>query len=168
MCEAYNNQYKTNFKCLMPPNLFGQNDNYHKNNSHFLPALIRKIYISKKKNLRFIKLWGTGRAKREVMHVDDLADACLFFLEKKTKHVLINVGSGIEYSILNFAKIIMKKFNVKLNIKFSGPKIDGTPRKILNTKISKQYGWKSKISLSKALDITIKDFLEKKLCDKRG
>ena len=162
MCEAYNYQYKTNFKCLMPPNLFGQNDNYDEKNSHFLPALIRKIYNSKKKNLKALELWGTGKAKREVMHVDDLADACLYFLEKKTNHSLINVGSGIEHTVLNYAKIIMKKFNVSLKVKFSGPKINGTPRKLLQSKLANKYGWRSKTNLDKALDITINDFLKNK------
>ena len=160
MCEAYNKQFNTNFKCLMPCNLFGQNDNYDEKNSHFFPALIKKIYKAKKNKKNYIELWGTGKAKREVMHSDDLADACLFFLEKKTKHYLINIGSGIEHTILDYAKIIMKKFDLKLKIKFSGPKIDGTPRKLLNTKLAKKYGWKSKINLDKSLDITINDFIK--------
>ncbi len=160
MCEAYNKQFSTNFKCLMPCNLFGQNDNYDEKNSHFFPALIKKIYKAKKNKKNYIELWGTGKAKREVMHSDDLADACLFFLEKKTKHYLINIGSGIEHTILDYAKIIMKKFDLKLKIKFSGPKIDGTPRKLLNTKLAKKYGWKSKINLDKSLDITINDFIK--------
>ena len=163
MCEAYNKQYKTNYKCLMPCNLFGQNDNYDKLNSHFLPAIIRKIYNAKKNKIKFIELWGSGKAKREVMHVDDFAEACLFFLEKKTQHTLINIGSGIENSIINYAKIIMKKFDIKLKIKFSGPKMDGTPRKLLNTKLAKKYGWNSKINLDKALDLTIDDFIKNKL-----
>ena len=160
MCEAYNKQFNTNFKCLMPCNLFGQNDNYDEKNSHFFPALIKKIYKAKKNKKNYIELWGTGKAKREVMHADDLADACLFFLEKKTKHYLINIGSGIEHTILDYAKIIMKKFDLKLKIKYSGPKIDGTPRKLLNTKLAKKYGWKSKINLDKSLDLTINDFIK--------
>ena len=163
MCEAYNKQFQINYKCLMPCNMFGPNDNYNDKNSHFFPALIKKIYKAKKNKKNYIKLWGTGKAKREVIYVDDLANACLFFLEKKTKHYLINIGSGIEYTISDYAKIIMKKFDIKLKIKFSGPKMDGTPRKLLNTKLAKKYGWNSKINLDKALDLTIDDFIKNKL-----
>ena len=163
MCEAYNKQFQINYKCLMPCNMFGPNDNYDDKNSHFFPALIKKIYKAKKNKKNYIKLWGTGKAKREVLYVDDLANACLFFLEKKTKHYLINIGSGIEYTISDYAKIIMKKFDIKLKIKFSGPKMDGTPRKLLNTKLAKKYGWNSKINLDKALDLTIDDFIKNKL-----
>ena len=163
MCEAYNKQFQINYKCLMPCNMFGPNDNYDDKNSHFFPALIKKIYKAKKNKKNYIKLWGTGKAKREVIYVDDLANACLFFLEKKTKHYLINIGSGIEYTISDYAKIIMKKFDIKLKIKFSGPKIDGTPRKLLNSKLAKKYGWNSKINLNKALDLTIDDFIKNKM-----
>ena len=163
MCEAYNKQFQFNYKCLMPCNMFGPNDNYDDKNSHFFPALIKKIYKAKKNKKNYIKLWGTGKAKREVLYVDDLANACLFFLEKKTKHYLINIGSGIEHTISDYAKIIMKKFDIKLKIKFSGPKMDGTPRKLLNTKLAKKYGWNSKINLDKALDLTIDDFIKNKL-----
>ena len=102
MCESYNLQYGTNYKCIMPTNTFGPNDNYHSLNSHFFPALIKKIHeikIGKKNN---ITLWGDGSAKREVIYVDDLADACIFFMNKKTKHTLINIGTGKDYSILNY------------------------------------------------------------------
>ena len=101
MCQSYNEQYKLNFKSLMPTNTFGPNDNYDKNNSHFFPALIRKVHQAKLTKKNFITLWGDGKPKREVIHVDDLADACLFFMKKKTKHSLINIGTGKEYILSN-------------------------------------------------------------------
>ncbi len=157
MCESYNYQYKTNYKCLMPCNLYGPNDNYHPENSHFLPALLNKIYQSKIKQKKIVKIWGTGKPKREVMFVDDLADACIFFLKIKTKETLINIGSGEEMNILQFTKFIIKKLNTKMKIQKDLSKPDGTPRKIVDISIAKKYGWKSKISFSDGLDITYKD-----------
>ena len=117
MCESYNLQYKTNYKCLMPTNTFGPNDNYDLLNSHFFPALIRKIHelkITKKKELI---LWGNGKAKRELIFVDDLADACVFFMKKRIKETLINIGTGKDYFIFEYAKkmlnlIIPEKKNI--------------------------------------------------------
>ncbi len=103
MCESYNQQYKLNYICLMPPNLYGPNDNYDLNKSHFFPALIKKIHLAKMKKKNYINLWGDGKAKRELMYVDDLARACEFFLKNKTKHTLINVGTGEEKTIKNFS-----------------------------------------------------------------
>jgi GDP-L-fucose synthase len=160
MCESYNFQYKTNYKCLMPCNLYGPNDNYDLKNSHFLPALISKIYTAKIKKKKYFELWGTGKPKRELMYVDDLADACIFFLNKKTKETLINIGSGNEMKIVDYAKFIIKILKANLQIKFDASKPDGTPRKIVDTKIAKKYGWKSKISFEKGLKLTYRDFLE--------
>ena len=108
MCESYNEQYGTNYKCLMPTNTFGPNDNYHSLNSHFFPALIKKIHKLKKKNKKEIVLWGNGKAKREVIFVDDLADACVYFMKKKTRENLINIGTGNEYTIVDYVKFISK------------------------------------------------------------
>jgi GDP-L-fucose synthase len=162
MCESYNFQYKTNFKCLMPCNVYGPNDNYDLQTSHFFPALIAKIIAAKKNNKNSITLWGTGRAKRELMYVDDLADACLYFLQKKTSHSLINIGSGIEKSILDYAKLISKIFNKKIDFKFDKSKPDGMKRKLVDTKLAKTYGWKSKITLEEGLKLTIAAFKKKK------
>ena len=118
MCEAYNEQYNTNYVCLMPTNLYGPNDNYDLQHSHFYPALISKIYEAKKKKLKYITIWGNGSPKRELMYVDDLAMACEFFLKKKTNHTLINIGSGQEKTILGFCKFLMKQMGVNLKIKF--------------------------------------------------
>ena len=104
MCENYNLQYKTNYKCLMPTNTFGPNDNYHKVNSHFFPALIRKINNIKKNNKKNLIIWGDGSAEREIIYVDDLADACVYFMNKKIKETVINIGSGKEYRVKDYAK----------------------------------------------------------------
>ena len=112
LCESYNFQYKMNYKCLMPCNLYGPNDSYDLNNSHFFPALISKCITAKKKNKKTITLWGSGKPKRELMYVDDLADACIYFINKKTNETLINVGSGMEKSIIDFTKFILKKLNL--------------------------------------------------------
>lgn len=161
MCEAYNNQYGLNYLCLMPTNLYGPNDNYNLLSSHFFPALIKKIHDAKIKKKKNLLLWGNGRAKREMMYVEDIADACEYFMRKKTRHSLINIGSGIENTIENYAKFIMNKLNLKLNIQKDLSKPNGTPRKILSTKLAKKYGWKSKINLDVGFNLTYKDFLKK-------
>ena len=169
MCESYNFQYKSNYKCLMPCNTYGPNDNYNLQTSHFFPALIRKIYIAVKKKQKTIKLWGTGKPKRELMYVDDLADACIFFMNKKTKHSLINIGSEEEKTIADFANFILKNFKTNLKIKFdNNKKLDGTPRKVLDCKIAKSYGWRKKISLQKGFDLTFNDFLGKKFLNSKN
>ena len=160
MCEAYNQQYNTNFICLMPTNLYGPKDNYNLKSSHFFPALISKIHYAKLKNKKTITIWGDGTPKRELMYVDDLANACEYFLKKNTKHSLINIGSGEEKTILNFSKFIMKNLDVKCKINFDKKKPNGTPRKILNSNLAKSYGWKSKISLQKGFKLTYSSFLE--------
>jgi GDP-L-fucose synthase len=115
LIEAFNKQYKTNYICLMPCNLFGPNDNYNLQNSHFLPALIKKIFVaSKKKNNKLVKLWGTGKPLREVLYVDEVAKACEFFLKKKTNHSLINIGSSTEMTIKEYANIIKRKIDSRV------------------------------------------------------
>lgn len=151
MCESYNMQYGTNFKCLMPTNTYGPNDNYDLLTSHFYPALIMKIFKAKKNKKNSIVLWGNGKAKREIMYVDDLADACIFFLTKKTKESLINIGSGIEKTVQQYAKFIIKNFNTNLKIKYDPTKPNGTPRKILDCSIAKSYGWEPKYDLKMGL-----------------
>ena len=161
MCESYNIQYGTNYKCLMPSNTYGPNDNYNLQNSHFFPALIRKIHDSKIKKVNKIILWGTGKPKRELIYVDDVADACIFFLNKKTKESLINIGTGKDIKIEQYAKSIMKFLNIKINIHFDKTKPDGTPRKLLDTTIAKKYGWRPKISLKDGFFLTYADYLKK-------
>ena len=162
MCESYNKQYNTNYICLMPTNLYGPNDNYDLSTSHFYPALISKIFLAKKKRRNLITIWGNGKAKRELLYVDDLADACEFFLKKKVKHTLINIGSGEEKTIKGYCDFLIKKFKVKLNIRFDRKKPNGTPRKIVDTSLARSYGWKSKVKLNDGFEPTLKDFLKKK------
>jgi GDP-L-fucose synthase len=160
MCESYNFQYGTNYKCLMPCNLYGLNDNYNLKTSHFFPALISKIdnaIINKKKE---IVLWGSGKPKRELMYSDDLADACIYFLQKKTKETLINIGSGKEMTIIDYAKFILKKLNGNILIKLDKSKPDGTLRKIIDSTIAFKYGWSPKISLEKGFDLTYADYIK--------
>ena len=161
MCESYNKQYNTNYICLMPTNLYGPNDNYDLQTSHFFPALISKIHFAKRNKDKFITIWGDGSPRRELMYVDDLADACEFFLKKKTNHALINVGSGQEKTILEYCKFISKKININLRIRFDKYKPNGTPRKKLNSNLAKKYGWKSKFNLNKGFDLTYNDYLKK-------
>tara|TARA_B100001564_G_scaffold352236_1_gene359290 strand:- start:995 stop:1930 length:936 start_codon:yes stop_codon:yes gene_type:complete len=160
MCEAYNEQYNLDYLSLMPTNLYGPGDNYDLKNSHFFPALISKIHSAKIKKQKKVEIWGNGKAKRELMYVDDLAEACEFFMRKKTKHSLINIGSGEEKTIKDFAKFIMKKIGVKLDIKLNLNKPSGTPRKILSTKLVNSYGWKSKTDLGQGFETTYMDFLK--------
>ena len=142
MCEFYSYVHKINYKTLMPPNLYGPNDNYDLNNSHFYPALLKKIYIAKKNNKKFLNVWGTGKAKRELMFVDDFADAVIYFMNKKISQPYINIGTGKDYSIDWYAKFLMKKMNVKLKLKYDRSKPDGMPKKCLDISIAKKYGYK--------------------------
>ena len=161
MCEAYNKQYNTNYLCLMPTNLYGPNDNYDLKKSHFFPALISKIHKAKIKKINHITLWGDGTPKRELMYVDDLAEACEFFLRNKTKHSLINIGSGDEKTILGYCQFILKELKVKLVIIRDKKKPNGTPRKKLNSNLAKKYGWKAKTQLKKGFNLTYKSFLNR-------
>jgi GDP-L-fucose synthase len=163
MCESYNYQYGTNYRCLMPTNTFGPNDNYHELNSHFFPALIRKIHNIKINNKNELVLWGNGNAKREVMYVDDLADACIYFMNKKTKESLINIGTGKEFTIKEYAKKYLKILlpEKKIKIKYNLTKPNGTPRKVLDISLAKKYGWRPIADLEAAIIATYKDFLSK-------
>jgi GDP-L-fucose synthase len=160
MCEAYNYQHKTNYKTLMPTNLYGPNDDYDLKNSHFFAALIRKIHKIKSKNKKELIIWGSGNPKRELMYVDDLADACIFFLNKKTKETLINIGSGDERKIIDYAKFILKRISLNVKIKKDRSKPDGTPRKLLDCSIAHKYGWKSKISLEQGFDFAYSEYIK--------
>jgi len=160
MCMEYSKQYKLNYKTLMPANMFGSNDNYDLKSSHFFPALINKIHNAKIKKKKIITLWGNGKPKRELLYVEDFADACIFFMRKKTKESFINIGSGIEKTIKGFAKYIMKRLNVNLKIKYDLTKPNGMQRKKLDLSISKKYGWKSKTNLDEAFKKVYLDYLK--------
>jgi len=162
MCESYNEQYKTNYKCLMPTNTFGPNDNYTDLVSHFVPSLIKKIHKMKKNKKNQLLLWGDGKAKRELIYFDDIANACIFFMKKKTKHSIINIGSGkdytIEYYARLFAKVILKNNNIL--IKYDKSKPNGTPRKVMDISLAKKYGWFAKKSLNESISDTYNSFLK--------
>ena len=163
MCQSYNEQYKTNYICLMPTNTFGPNDNYHPLNSHFVPSIIRKISLIKKKKLKFLNLWGNGKARRELIYVDDLADACLYFMKKRVKHNLINIGTGKDQTINYFAKKFLKILipEKKIFIKYDISKPNGTPRKVLDVSLAKKYGWKAKSNFNKSIIDTYNSFSKK-------
>ncbi len=161
MIESFNKQYNTDYLCLMPCNLFGPNDNYDTQNSHFLPALIKKIYFASKKkgHKKIVKLWGTGKPLREVLYVDEVANACEFFLKKRVKNSTINIGSSVELTIKDYANFIKKKIDPKVVIKFDNDKkLDGTMRKKLDLSLAYKYGWKTKMNFSKEIDKLIEDF----------
>ena len=162
MCESYNIQYKTNYKCLMPANTFGPNDNYNALNSHFIPALIKKAHDLKLNNKKELILWGNGLAKREVIYVDDLADACIFFMKKRFFETVLNIGTGKDFSIKQYAKMIINHVmpKNKIKIKYDLSKPNGTPRKVLDIKLARKYGWKPKTKLDDAITKTYKSFLE--------
>ena len=161
MCKSYSKQFNLEYKCLMPPNMYGPNDNYDIPTSHFFSALIKKIYLAKKNNSKTIKIWGNGSPKRELLFVDDFAEACVYFMRVKTKENLINIGSGVEKKIIDYAKFIMKKLETNKNIIFEKSKPNGSPRKILNYNVAKKYGWKPKTTLDKGFDLTLKDFIKR-------
>ena len=161
MCESYNKEYKTNYKCLMPTNTFGPNDNYDLKNSHFIPALIRKVYETKKFNRSSIKLWGDGTAKREVIYVDDLAAACVYFMKKKIKGNILNIGTGKDFTIKQYLNILLKIGGInKTKILFDRSKPNGTPRKVLDISLAKKYGWKAKFDLRDSLKLAFNDYSE--------
>jgi GDP-L-fucose synthase len=160
LCEAYNYQYKTNYKCLMPTNTYGPGDNYDLENSHFIPAIINKIHAVKKKQDNRIFLWGDGQAKREIIFVDDLADAIIYFLNKKTQEHLINIGSGVEKTIYQYAKLISKILNIKISISYVNKNLKGTPRKLLDLSTSKKYGWKIKTNIKESIKKTYESYLK--------
>ena len=147
MCQSYSENHKLNYKTLMPCNLYGSGDNYDLIKSHFYPALIRKIYTAKIKKRKNIEVWGSGLPKRELMHVDDAANAIVFFMKKKIKENFLNIGSGKDFSINWYVNFIMKKLNVKLKIKKNKKMPDGVLRKLLDSSKANKYGWKPKISL---------------------
>ena len=144
----------------MPTNTYGKNDNYNLEESHFLPALIKKIHLSKKNNLRSINLWGNGKAKRELIYVEDLADAILYFLTKKTKHSLINIGTGIDKTILEYTNLLFKVIGYKAKINYIHKNLTGTPRKLLDISLAKKYGWRPKSKLLDSLNETYSFFLK--------
>jgi GDP-L-fucose synthase len=160
MCNSYRNQYGCNFISAMPTNLYGTNDNYHPENSHVLPALIRRIALAKKNNEPTVMIWGTGAPRREFLHVDDLADACFFLINNYNNNEIINIGTGVDISISDLAKMIKDKVKYPGFLEFDRSKMDGTQQKILDTSKINNLGWNYKISLNEGLDLTIEEFIK--------
>tara|TARA_B100000780_G_C20851673_1_gene338483 strand:+ start:26 stop:487 length:462 start_codon:yes stop_codon:yes gene_type:complete len=144
----------------MPTNTFGQGDNYNLESSHFLPALINKIHQCKIEKKNYLELWGNGKTRRELIHVDDLSEAIVYFLDKKLSKNLINIGSGIEKTIGQYAKLVCEIIGVKLKIKYKNKLLTGTPRKLLDSSYAKKNGWKSKTNLKRDILKTYNHFLK--------
>jgi GDP-L-fucose synthase len=157
MCDSYRAQYGCNFISAMPTNLYGTNDNYHPENSHVLPALIRRIVIAKKNNEPTVTIWGSGTPRREFLHVDDLADACYFLLQNYNEQGLVNIGCGTDVSIKELAELIVAEVGYDGQLVFDATKPDGTPRKLMETSKINNLGWKSKIDLKVGIIKTLEE-----------
>ncbi|QNF32316.1 GDP-L-fucose synthase [Adhaeribacter swui] len=151
LCDAYRTQYGCNFISVMPTNLYGPNDNYDLQNSHVLPALLRKIITAKEENAPSVTIWGTGKPMREFLHVDDLADACFYLMQNYNEPGLVNIGVGEDISILDLARLIQKIVGYEGEIKTDTSKPDGTPRKLMDVSKLNNFGWKAKISLEEGI-----------------
>jgi GDP-L-fucose synthase len=160
MCDSYRAQYGCNFISAMPTNLYGTNDNYHPENSHVLPALIRRIVLAKKNNEPTVSIWGSGTPRREFLHVDDLADACYFLLRSYNKQGVVNVGCGTDVSIKELAELISAEVGYEGQFEFDISRPDGTPRKLMDTSKINNLGWRSKLSLKDGVERTIREFCE--------
>jgi len=158
MCDSYRSQYGCNFISAMPTNLYGTNDNYHPENSHVLPALIRRIVFAKKNNEPCVTIWGTGTPRREFLHVDDLADACFFLLKNYNEKGLVNIGCGSDISIKELAELIVLEVGYQGQLVFDTSKPDGTPRKLMDISKINNLGWKSEINLTDGIRKTMKEF----------
>ena len=151
MCDAYRAQYGCNFISVMPTNLYGPNDNYDLQNSHVLPALIRKFLTAKKNNDPSVTMWGTGKPLREFLHADDLADACLFLMDNFNEEGFVNIGTGEDLPILELAQLVQKTVGYEGKIELDTTKPDGTPRKLMDVSKLHNMGWRHKISLEEGI-----------------
>jgi GDP-L-fucose synthase len=158
MCDSYRAQYGCNFISAMPTNLYGTNDNYHPENSHVLPALIRRIVLAKKNNEPNVTIWGTGTPRREFLHVDDLSDACYFLLQNYDEQGLVNIGCGTDVSIKELAELIASEVRYEGQLVFDTTKPDGTPRKLIDVSKINNLGWLPKIDLISGIRKTVLEF----------
>ncbi len=161
LCESYNRQYNTNFISVMPTNLYGPNDNYNLNNSHVLPALIRKFHEAKQSNAPFVEMWGTGSPMREFLHSDDMADACVYLMQNYNGSQHVNIGTGVDLTIKDLALLIKKIVGYAGDIKHDLTKPDGTPRKLMDVSFLHSQGWKHKIELEEGITQVYEDFKKK-------
>jgi GDP-L-fucose synthase len=160
MCDAYRAQYGCNYITVMPTNLYGLNDNYHPQNSHVLPALIRRFHEAKKDNKPSVTIWGTGTPKREFLFADDLAEACFYLMQNYNQEGLINIGTGEDLSIKDLAYMIKRIIGFEGQILFDASKPDGTPRKLLDVSKLHKQGWKHKVELEEGIKLSYMNFLE--------
>ena len=163
MCDAYRAQYGCNFISVMPTNLYGYNDNYHPQNSHVLPALIRKFHEAKVSAAPEVIVWGSGSPMREFLFADDLANACYFLMDSYNEPTLINIGTGVDLTIKDLALLIKKTVGYEGNLVFDSTKPDGTPRKLMDVSKLHNLGWKHQIDLEEGIKLAYEDFLEKYL-----
>ncbi len=161
MCEAYRRQYGCNFISAMPTNLYGINDNYHPQNSHVLPALIRRFHEAKSVNADSVTCWGTGKPCREFMHADDLGRACLFLMEHYESSDFINVGSGMEVTIKELSELVKRVTGFQGEIVWDTSKPDGTPRKLMDSSRIFAMGWEPKVDLETGIRLAYEDFLKR-------
>jgi GDP-L-fucose synthase len=161
MCESYKRQYGCNFISVMPTNMYGPNDSYNLNNSHVLPALIRKFHDAKENNLPFVEMWGTGTPMREFLHADDLGDACVFLMNTYNEEKFVNIGSGTDLTIKDLALLIKDIVGYTGEIKLDTTKPDGTPRKLMDVSYLHSLGWKHKIELPEGIKQVYEDFKNK-------
>ncbi|MCI0921465.1 GDP-L-fucose synthase [Sphingobacterium rhinopitheci] len=161
MCEAYRAQYGTNYISVMPTNLYGYNDNYHPQNSHVLPALIRRFHEAKENNSAEVIIWGSGTPLREFLFSTDLADACIFLMKNYDDEQFVNIGIGEDLSIKDLALLIKRIIGYKGSIKFDSTKPDGTPRKLMDVSKLHSLGWKHKIPLEEGIKLAYADFKAK-------
>lgn len=160
LCENYNRQYGTRYISVMPTNLYGPNDNYDLNNSHVLPALIRKAHEAKSRGKQELIVWGTGKPMREFIYVDDVADACVFLMNQQVTEGLFNIGTGEDVSIQELAETIMDIVGFQGKLIFDTSKPDGTPRKLLSVDRMSALGWQAKIGLREGIAKAYQDFLK--------
>jgi len=158
MCESYHRQYGCNFISVMPTNLYGQNDNYDLNNSHVLPALIRKIHDAKESNSPNVTIWGTGTPMREFMHANDMADACVYLMQNYDDEKFVNIGTGVDISIRDLALLVKKIAGYQGELVFDTTKPDGTPRKLMDVSYLHSLGWKHKIELEEGIKLVYEEF----------
>ncbi len=151
LCESYRRQYGFNFISVMPTNLYGPNDNYSLQNSHVLPALLRKFYNAINDNKPYVEIWGTGSPLREFLHVDDLADACFFLMQNYNEEQFLNIGTGVDISIKELALLVKKITGYSGDLKFDTSKPDGTPRKLMDVPRLHSLGWKHRIELEEGI-----------------
>lgn len=161
LCETYREQYGANFISVMPANLYGKNDNYHPENSHVLPALLRRFHEAKMQGLKKVIIWGSGNPLREFLFADDLADACVFLMENYNEKEIINIGSGVDISIKELALLISEITGFTGQLVFDTTKPDGTPRKLLDVTKLNSLGWHYKTKLKEGIGIAYQDFLQK-------